>query len=72
MERLQLRIQGMSCGHCVSRVREGLARVPGVEVGAVEVGRAELRYDPAAVSMDRIRQAVEDLGYEVIEAGRAA
>lgn len=72
MEQLHLQIQGMSCGHCVSRVREGLSRVAGVEVGPVAVGSAEVRYDPARTSQSQIVQTVEDLGYEVTGAGRAA
>ncbi|HEX2223660.1 MAG TPA: cation transporter [Thermoanaerobaculia bacterium] len=72
MERLHLQIQGMSCGHCVSRVREGLSRVSGIEVGPVAVGSAELRYDPTRTSQDQIVQTVEDLGYEVTGSGRAA
>jgi copper chaperone len=33
---LKLRIEGMTCGHCVMHVKQALAAVPGVE-GPVEV-----------------------------------
>ncbi len=72
MERLHLQIQGMSCGHCVSRVREALSRVAGTEVGPVAVGSAEVGYDPARTTQEQILEAVEDLGFQVTEAGRAA
>lgn len=71
MERLHLFIDGMSCGHCVSRIREGLSRLPGVEVGPVSIGSAELRYDPDRTSSGTIQQAVEDLGYAIGASGRA-
>jgi len=33
---LKLKIEGMTCGHCVMHVKQALAAVPGVE-GPVEV-----------------------------------
>lgn len=51
---IQLKIEGMTCGHCVMAVKQALAAVPGVQ-GAVEVdlasGRAQVggSPDPAAL-----------------------
>ena len=62
MPQLSLSIDGMSCGHCVSAVREALESVPGVTVMSVAVGSATVDApDPAPI--DSIRQAVEDAGY---------
>lgn len=36
----ELRIEGMSCGHCVATVDEALRQVPGVVEVKVEIGRA--------------------------------
>jgi copper chaperone len=65
MEQMTLQIDGMSCGHCVSRVQKALARVEGVHVDQVEIGSARVSYEPAKVSLERLREAVEDAGYEV-------
>lgn len=65
MEQRTLQIDGMSCGHCVSRVQKALARVEGVHVDQVEIGSARVSYDPDKVSLERLREAVEDAGYEV-------
>lgn len=65
MEQTVLRIDGMSCGHCVSRVQKALSRVEGVHVDQVEIGSARVTYDPERVPLQRIREAVEDAGYEV-------
>jgi len=65
MEQLALQIDGMSCGHCISRVQKALARVDGVHVDRVDLGTAQVIYDPDKVSPQRIREAVEDAGYEV-------
>lgn len=65
MEQLEIRIDGMSCGHCVSRVQKALTRVEGVHVDQVEIGSARVSYEPARVSPQRIREAVEDAGFDV-------
>jgi len=65
MEQTALQIDGMSCGHCVARVQKALARVEGVHVDQVEIGSARVTWDPDRVSLQRIREAVEDAGYEV-------
>ena len=42
MEKLTLAINGMSCGHCVARVQQTLAAMPGVQVNDVAIGSASL------------------------------
>ena len=69
MENLTLQINGMSCGHCVSRVQKALSGLDGVEVKQVDVGSAELSYDPARVAPDRILEAVDRIGFEPQVAG---
>lgn len=64
MERTTMRIDGMSCGHCVKAVREALAEVPGVEVEQVEIGVATVAYDPARTERSQLADAVRDAGYE--------
>jgi copper chaperone CopZ len=63
MERLHLKIDGMSCGHCVARVEKALRKLGGVEVLRVEVGAADLIHDPAKTSLGRIREALDEAGY---------
>lgn len=69
MEDLTLQIDGMSCGHCVTRVQKALSQLDGVEVRNVEVGSAEMSYDPFRVSPDRILETVDAAGYEPHVAG---
>jgi copper ion binding protein len=63
MQHLTLHIEGMSCGHCVARVEKTLSKLDGVHVGRVDVGSAEIDYDPARTPFERIRQAIDDAGY---------
>jgi copper ion binding protein len=63
MEQLTLKIDGMSCGHCVARVEKALKKLDGVSVNRVEIGAADLVYDPAKTPFARIREAIDDAGY---------
>jgi copper chaperone CopZ len=53
MSELTLRIDGMHCGSCVSRVSQALASVEGVVVNEVRVGAARFTstVDPAPVDL---------------------
>ena len=63
MNKLELEIEGMSCGHCVAAVSEALRELDGVSVDGVRIGSAEVSYEPARVSPEQIVLAVEDAGY---------
>ena len=75
METIKLAITGMTCGHCVSSVRQALESVPGVQVENVRIGAAELRVDTAGKSTatEAVLAAVQDAGYEAaVDAPSAA
>ena len=63
MEHLAIKIDGMSCGHCVARVEKTLKQLDGVHVNRVEVGAADVTYDPAKTPFAKIREAIDDAGY---------
>jgi Cd2+/Zn2+-exporting ATPase/Cu+-exporting ATPase len=64
---LEVPIAGMDCAECTEHVRHAIAALPGVV--SVEVflasEKASVRLDPAQVSQDAIRGAVEGAGYRV-------
>lgn len=66
MKTMDLKIEGMSCGHCVMAVKKELSRLTGVIVESVEVGKARVQIDETAVSPDRVSKAVEEAGYRVV------
>jgi copper chaperone len=64
MERVELNIGGMSCGHCVKHVRQALEAVPGASVERVEVGSAAVQLDPRRTTAAQAVAAVRDAGFE--------
>ena len=63
MDTMTLRIDGLSCGHCVARVEKALNKLEGVNVRKVEIGSADIVYDPERTPFSHIREALDDAGY---------
>lgn len=70
MEKLTLKIEGMSCGHCVSAVTSALRAVEGVKVEHVGIGEATVAYEPGMTTEAVIAEAVADEGYQVVATER--
>jgi copper chaperone len=64
MSELVMRIEGMSCDHCVRRVTKALEGTPGVTVKNVKVGSATVDYDGKPESLDAIVQSLDRAGYD--------
>jgi heavy metal translocating P-type ATPase len=62
-------VSGMTCASCVARVERALKRVDGVLEANVNLAseRATLRFLPAAAPVSRLKQAIRDAGYGVME-----
>lgn len=63
---LRLKIEGMSCASCVSRVEKAIRRVPGVTEASVNLATetAQVSFQPGGVSADALVRAVSQVGYE--------
>lgn len=59
-------VEGMTCDGCVRSVTRAVSALPGVESVAVDLAgrRATVRYDVARVSLDRVREAIRDAGFD--------
>lgn len=69
MEKLDLTVQGMSCGGCVSGVTKALEAIPGVSGIQVTLdgGKVSLSYDPHQAGPDLVRAAIREAGFEVVD-----
>jgi len=62
-----LDVTGMTCGHCKMSVEGALEQLEGVSKVEVNLntGEVEVTYDESKVSLDKMKEAVEDQGYDV-------
>ncbi|WP_407270693.1 copper chaperone CopZ [Radiobacillus sp. PE A8.2] len=63
----QLDVKGMTCGHCKMSVNGALTDLDGVSNVEVnlETGKVEVTYDENKVDTEKLKEAVEDQGYDV-------
>jgi len=59
---LKLKVEGMTCNHCVMAVKKALSRVPGVERAEVSLERGEALVEGNA-DLKALIRAVEAEGY---------
>ena len=59
----EFEIEGMSCQHCVGRVRAALDELAGVEIQDLDIGRARLALEDQRVSRSDILAAIQSAGY---------
>ncbi|MGC8967774.1 MAG: CopZ family metallochaperone [Thermus sp.] len=60
---LRLKVEGMTCNHCIMAVKKALLRVPGVERAEVSLEKGEALVEGVADPKALI-QAVEEEGYK--------
>ncbi|MEE3955857.1 copper chaperone CopZ [Peribacillus frigoritolerans] len=67
MENVTLNVSGMSCSHCVNAVEGNVGKLNGVESVRVhlESGKVDVSFDSEKVSLEKIKETIDDLGYEV-------
>ncbi|MBB6672776.1 copper ion binding protein [Cohnella nanjingensis] len=65
MQNVTLKVDGMSCAHCVNSV-EGAVKQLGAKATVDLAGHAvTVRYDEAKTTLAAIKEAIEDQGYDV-------
>lgn len=68
MEHITLNVQGMSCGHCVRSIEGSVGALEGVNKVTVHLaeGKVDVEFNPEAVSLNKIKETIDDQGYEVV------
>lgn len=69
LKKADLRLMGMSCASCASRIERSLKVLPGVASASVNFAaeKATVEYDPLKVTILDMTKAVADLGYDAME-----
>lgn len=63
----KIKIEGMSCNHCVMAVKKALSGIEGVENVEVDLKSGEATFEETSpVDPEVIRKTVADEGYEVV------
>ena len=62
-----LSVPGISCDHCKMSIEQAVGELAGVDKVEVDISArtVDLSFDEAAVGLDQIIDAIEEVGYEV-------
>ena len=66
MAELTLKIDGMSCQHCVMNLKKALESADGVTSCEVAIGSASVVIDDSRTSRDKVIAVVQNAGYKVV------
>ena len=68
METTVLKVNGMSCDHCVKSITKAVSALPGISGVMVDLkGKTvSVEHDPDQSPVDKIKAEIEDQGYDVI------
>lgn len=66
MKNVTLQVKGMSCGHCVNSVEGAVKNVGASAKVDLASNSVAVSYDESKVSLDAIKEAIEDQGYDVV------
>lgn len=65
MSTITLQVSGMSCGHCVNSVEKALYQLGAKGKVNLTEGSVFVEYEASSISVEAIKAAIEDQGYEV-------
>ncbi|MBN2254628.1 MAG: heavy-metal-associated domain-containing protein [Deltaproteobacteria bacterium] len=63
-----IKINGMSCQHCVMAVKKALSGIDGIENVTVDLATGTATFEgKGSVDRETIRHHIEEAGYELVE-----
>lgn len=66
MQTIVLKVEGMSCGHCVNSIEGALKRIGAqgkVDLGAKSVS---VQFEETELTAQAIKETIEEQGYDVV------
>lgn len=69
-EKIELKVAGMTCGHCEAKVQQAVSQLPGVKKVTASRTNGTVTIEPeksAALNLQTVKETIESLGYQVTE-----
>ena len=67
MNKIELRVAGMTCGGCVKSIQNALTARDGVSgaTADLDAGTVAIEFDPAVIQPAALEKAIVDAGFEI-------
>jgi len=62
-----LKVEGMSCNHCVNTIETNVGALDGVSSVSVDLSKGEVTVELAdAATLAQVKETIEDQGYDIV------
>ncbi|MZH15609.1 MAG: heavy-metal-associated domain-containing protein [Nitrospinae bacterium] len=67
MKQKSVKVEGMTCQHCVQTITEALKKIPGLDSVAVDLDKKEVdvKFDENETSLQEITGKIVEVGFEL-------
>jgi len=65
MTNVTLKVQGMSCGHCVNSIEKALKEIGAQGKVDLEGGTVAVQFEEGKLTLASVKEAIEEQGYEI-------
>lgn len=65
MTDITIKVDGMSCQHCVMRIKKAVESLQGILELDVQIGTVKVKFDEKKVDKADIEKAITNAGYKV-------
>ncbi|CAG7651951.1 copper chaperone CopZ [Paenibacillus allorhizosphaerae] len=66
MKNITLQVQGMSCQHCVNSIEGALKEIRAQGKVDLKNNSVDISYDENQITIERIKETIEEQGYDVL------
>ncbi len=66
MRKVEISIEGMSCQHCVVRLKKTLDKVEGILSSEVKIGSATIEFDESQLDESVLKETINRAGYRAV------
>ena len=65
MTEISIKVEGMTCGHCVMRIKKAIEGLQGFSESDVQIGLVKVKFDDSKTNREAIEKAITETGYKV-------
>ena len=69
-EKIEIKVIGMTCGHCEAKIQEAVSNLPGVKKVTASRMSQRVTIEPDKtedLDLQKVKEAIRLLGYQVVE-----
>jgi len=66
MQNITLKVEGMSCGHCVNSVEGAVGKLGATAKVNLASHSVDISFDESKINLAAIKDAIEEQGYDVV------